>query len=277
MKNSEIKKYAIRLLTSNWGQAVAVVLILGVLHVAFVLAEESVLSFLLLKDVFVPADLKLTALNPYVLLIKAARCTASYLAVTPAYMGGIWWFLRYVRGESNSIRSLFVCYSDGRIYLKTLAVKAVVFFIRSAVLLPLCGIFVLLYRLIRYTMLTGANNAQLVMLIFCLAVFSVCAVCFYVLFMLRYTMVDYIFVLNPDMGIWEIIRLSTQKMKGCQARIIRLILSFAWWVPSFILVFPIFFVVPYYAMSFTVLINDILEEDFPLRRTALERNALPAK
>lgn len=277
MKNSEIKKYAIRLLTSNWGQAVAVVLILGVLHVAFVLAEESVLSFLLLKDILVPADLKLTALNPYVLLIKAARCTASYLAVTPAYMGGIWWFLRYVRGESNSIRSLFVCYSDGRIYLKTLAVKAVVFFIRSVVLLPLCGIFVLLYRLIRYTMLTGANNAQLVMLIFCMAVFSVCAVCFYVLFMLRYTVVDYIFVLNPDMGIWEIIRLSTKKMKGCQARIIRLILSFAWWVPSFILVFPIFFVVPYYAMSFTVLINDILEEDFPLRRTALERNALPAK
>lgn len=269
MKNSDVKRRALDLITNNWGQALAIVLLMSALWIAISLGQKTLLEFLMSRGVLAGRDISLFAGDKYVLLTSGMRLLLLIIILMPIKTGAVWWFLRFTRGEHNSIRSLFVCFTSSRTYLRTLAVQASVWGICLAAAIPVCGLIVLLRRLILYTMSRGTDNALLVMLIFCGSILTLCAICFYLHFMLKYALVSSIFVLNPDMPIREMLRMSSRNMKENRFRLIRLFLSFLWWVPSFILVFPLFFVAPYYVMAQTVLFNDILQAEFPVERRAV--------
>lgn len=191
------------------------------------------------------------------------------ISITPIYVGVKWWFFHSSRGEINPINSIFIGYSDLRIFFKMLALKTLVFIIKLAVSLPfiicILGISVLLKRI---NAAGGSNTGAIVLLIF-LAILTVCFIVLAVYFSLNYCLVDYIYMLNPDMKIINIITVSTFTMHNNKGKIIKLGLSFLPWLALVIFVFPVFFISAYYTMSFTVLVNNIMKENTTLNHRNL--------
>ena len=269
MKTKQAKKTALRILSNNWGQAMVVVLVLIIIHVIFTTAETNIYYMLKSNGLVSSQDFKLLSHNKYIILVSIVRYLLEFVLITPAYMGSVWWFLHCVRGQNNSVQTMFVCYSNFNIFVKSLALKLCISLIKLVAFLPVCICAFLQYRLINYALIHGFNNGIFILLSACCGLFSLCLLCFYIIFILRYALVDYIFVLNPDLNVLDIIKASTKKMKNNKALVVKLPLSFLCWIPSALLVFPLIFLLPYYAMSFTVMINSIIVDDFTSKRELL--------
>lgn len=276
MKNKDIKNRALKMLNNNWGQAVTVILILLVIHIIIIMSGQTVFNYLQYKGEVDKTDFALITKNKYMIIVNIVRLIIGFIVMTPAFFGAQWWFIHCVRGESNNIKSMFMCYENKYIFTKALALKLTIYLLKLVVALPVCILIVLEYRLIKYTLIRGVSNGELVMLIGCCAIFTICTIGFYIIFALRYALADYIFVLNPDLKIGEIIKTSSIKMKDHKTEIIKLVLSFLWWLPSCVLVFPVFFVCPYFVMAFTVMINNIIEKNFVMERSMLAGNRAPS-
>ena len=83
-----------------------------------------------------------------------------------------------------------------------------------------------------------------------------------------------IFSLDPDRKIREIILASISAMKNNKIKMIKLMLSFIGWFAASVFVVPLFFVIPYFAMSYAVLVNDIMSRELYLSSGALGRRYL---
>jgi uncharacterized membrane protein len=264
----KIKKYALDLLYQNWAQPVAIILIVLVFYISFSFGQSSFLNFMLWKGFIQKEDISLFSANPYVLFSNALKLLVCFFILTPIYIGAMWWFLRYAKGEKNSIGIIFICYANARIYFKTLLIKASVIFLRILAALPACFFGVVSARLFEITMFKDSGNGLYAALAVCFALLAVLSAVFFAFVYLRYALAEYIFVTDPDMKISRILKLSASKMKGNEEIFIKLYLSFLWWVPSMILVFPAFFVVPYYAMAHTVTARTLIEEESTYGRPA---------
>ncbi|MCX7657811.1 MAG: DUF975 family protein [Oscillospiraceae bacterium] len=261
MEIKKIKKHAIDLLYQNWAQPVAIILIVLVFYISFSFGQSSFLNFMLLKGIIQKEDISLFSTNPYVLFSNALKLLVCFFVLTPVYIGAMWWFLRYAKGEKNSISIIFICYANARIYFKTLLLKASITFLRILAALPACFFGAVSAKLFKITMLKDGGNGLYAALAVCFALLAVLSAVLFVFVYLRYALAEYIFVTDPDMKISRILKLSASKMKGNEEFFIKLYLSFLWWVPSMVLVFPAFFVVPYYAMAHTVTARTLLEEE----------------
>ncbi len=261
MEIRNIKKRSLDLLYQNWAQPVAIILIVLVFYVSFSFGQSSFLNFLLWRGIIQKGDVALFSTNPYVLVSNALKWLVCFFVLTPVYIGAMWWFLRYANDEKNSINTVFICFSNARIYFKTLLVKVMVTFMRVLAALPACFFAAVSAKLFNITMLKDRGNGLYAALAVCMGLLAVLAAVFFVFVYLRYALAEYIFVINPDMKASQILRLSASKMKGREDTFIKLYLSFLWWAPSLVLVFPAFFVVPYYAMAHTVLAQTLLGKE----------------
>ena len=269
LKTKTAKKDALNFLRNNWAQAIVVIFIIGVIHIIFSCAEAGIYNFFKTQNIVGDKDFWIFSSNKYMMLVTLGRLVFEFLLVSPIYMGAIWWYIHLVRGAKSNIVSVFVCYSNTAIFLKSIALKGITAILKLLALAPVCLCIYAQYRLINYSIQKGINNGVFILLAVCGGLFTICLICFYVLFCLRYALVDYIFVLNPDLEVMRIIKLSTIKMKHNKGKIVKIAFSFLVWIPSAILVFPLIFLVPYYAMAFTVMINDILGDGNAVKREVL--------
>ncbi len=269
MKTNKIKKMALDVLTDNWGQALVVIFVLILIHAIFSFAEMSMNNVLSYYGFVSDDDFILWSQNKYLIMVSAVRAVLELIFICPIYMGAVWWYIHYVRGENNSVTSVFVCYSNGMIFFKSIVVKLLVFLIKLTVMIPICVCIYAQYKLIDYSLKRGVNDSVFILLAICCAIFTACLICFYVLFSLRYALVDYCFVLNPDTKISEIMKFSVKKMKNKKIQLIKIAVSFLWYIPACLFIFPLLFVLPYYAMSFSLVINNIMDDNYGARRGAL--------
>lgn len=279
MRPKEMKKYAMGRLSDSWGLAVIVILTIIVIYIAFMLMEMSIYFFLQSNGTIEASDYRLFPDNNGMIIISVARMILGYLVMVPAMMGAKWWYLHAVRGERNSIHSMFVCYMNPQIYLKTVAVKSIIAVMGIVAALPVLFCAYLIYRLLKDFMGGGDSDHTLtVIMAFFAAVLLICLSLLYLLFILKFALVDYIYVLNPDLKILDIIRASNRVMKDRRRPLVELVVSFTGWILLCVLIFPALFVVPYFAMSFTVCINRIIEESRILdRNLLLVREPKPAR
>lgn len=272
MRPKEMKKQAMARLSDSWGQAVVIILTIIVIYIAFMLMEMTLYYFLQSKGLAETPDYRLFPDNGLLIFISAVRMILGYLVIVPAFIGAKWWYLHAVRGERNSIHSMFVCYKNPRIYFKTIAVESVVAVINTVAALPVLFCAYLIYRLLKDFLSGESNQTIIVIMAFFASVLLVCLSMLYLLFTLKFALVDYIYVLNPDLKIRDIVKASERTMKNWRRPLIELIFSFGGWILLCVLIFPALFVVPYFAMSFTVCINHIIVES-----GILDNNLLPVR
>lgn len=269
MRPKEMKKQAMERLSDSWGQAVIIILAIIVIYLVFMLLEMSVYCLLQFNGLADGTDYRLFSGNSVVTLISFFRLVLGFMVIAPALIGAKWWYLHTVRGEQNGVRSMFVCYANPRIYLKTLAVKSIVTGIYIVAGLPLIFCGYVIYRLLDGFSSEENNQTFIIIMAFFAAMLLVCLGLLYLLFTLKFALVDYLYVLNPDLRIRDIIKASERAMKNSRRPLIELMFSFMGWLLLCTLIFPILFVIPYFAMSYTVCINRII-----IKNKILDRNML---
>lgn len=256
MKIREIKKAAAEKFVAYCGQVMAAVLIILSITVVFTVAEGCVYNFF--KTMGLINNSEFAFGNIYLIITAGLFFILGYVFLVPVYVGTVWWFLHFVRGEKNSIKSLFICYSKFSIFAKTIALKAVVLFYKVLLLIPIIGVIYLTSKMMKISFSTDVTSSEIIMLTICGILFAVCIIMLYIYYIFSFALVDYIFVFNPDLKISRIIGLSFTIMKKNKAKFFKFSLSFLAWLPACLLVFPLLYVVPYFATAFTMLASDVL-------------------
>lgn len=71
-------------------------------------------------------------------------------------------------------------------------------------------------------------------------------------------LVKYIMALNPRANIFDACDLSARLMEGSHGRYIRLVLSFAIYLPAMLAIYPIFLFVPYYRLTMMTFAKEVM-------------------
>lgn len=259
MSIKEIKKSALQRLSENSGQGIAVCVIIISVMLVFALLNQ------LFYEVFDYFGILITYRglfkyhDTYVLMCALCR-VAQYILTVPAIVGAMWWFIHCVRGEQNPVSSILVAYSNRRMFFKTVWLKFNIHLRKLGITAIAALSIYAQYRVVADAFKGGGNNLVAVLLLFGMITLAVCMAAYWAVFTLRYTLVDYIFTLNPDLSVREIAEYSKEGMKNHMGDILRLIVSF---IPQFLLcllIFPVIFVVPYFFMARAELSNRIIEE-----------------
>lgn len=260
MKTSQIKKRAANCLTNHWVQAIAVVFILLAVNVAFTFLQASLGYLLLFGGRMEQQDFSLLSIDTYMLAINLAGLALSYFIYAPIYMGAVWWYLHCVRGENNRLSDIFVCFSNPHSYFRVLWIKFVSGMLRIAMMIPGIVCVYVEFRLLQYILDAGTVGGGIVAVFVLGGIFTICLMILGAVATLRVALVDYLYVINPDLKVAELLSLSNRKMKPRTKAAITLILSFIPWLPVVIFVFPLLFLAPYFAMSYAAFMNDAMEK-----------------
>lgn len=258
MKTKEIKTRALDRLNSGLGQAVAVTALYALLNILIQLLRSTACRLAVYLE-WVPADTPLLfSRSPILAGINIIFVLLQIIVVSPVVYGSCWWFLQRARGGDPPIRGMLICYSSKRLLLKTASFRFLQDLIATAAALPAGICFLLMVRSTRS--LLAYNSGPWFALAVCFGILTLCGIIFWCWFVLRFALAPYLFVLNPDRSVRQILRLSFQMMRGRQTRILLLVGSFWPWFASCALVFPVFFVLPYFSMCYAVLMNRIISQ-----------------
>ncbi len=260
MKIKEIKNSALTYLEGRWLQALAVVITILTIHFLFT-AIENVVYDLFFSLGLVRANMHIFPPEPLAVAVVGARYVLQTIAITPAFVGAIWWYLHAVRGEHNSVSDMFICYRNVKLFFKAILIRGIKAGIGILVFLPSAIVAYATYSTYLSLKERGSSAAVLIIL---LVLFIVLAFCFAVMafwFMLQYFLTSYIFAVNPDLSAVEMIKISVNLMKNRRGDLIKTVLSFLPWLITAIFIFPLFFVVPYFAMAVTEVADDIMSAD----------------
>lgn len=259
MKTREIKNRALECLSDNWIRSVAVICSVFVLYLVFYLGQIAMYNYY--KYIGIVSEYEsFFSGNIYLIIMDIVIFALGFIIVSPTVTGSIWWFIHCARGETNSIGNMFICYCETKLYLKTVAMQAILALIGFFSTMPFVFCIYVENKLIDTAYSKGTNNGLLILIFACVGVLTVCCLLFSVIINLRFILTNYIFVLNPDIPIKVMLIKSFRITKKYLKQIIVLMLSFAWWLIPSVFVFPLFFILPYFAMSITIKMNEIINE-----------------
>ena len=259
MKTKEIKNQALESLTNNWPRAITIISIILCIHIIFSLGEAAVYSYFTTVGA-VSLNENIFSGNIFLIILSLTRILLGFVIISPAISGAVWWFIHCVKGHNNSVSTLFVCYENNRVYLKTVFLHLVLSLIAIGLFLPSSICVYAAYRTVQASYASGANNTIQVILITCFFILTLCFFVLGILISLRFILSNYLFVLNPDLPIKQILSSSFRIMKKYRKDLLVLILSFSGWIIPGLFIFPLFFIAPYYAMSITVFMNRVIDE-----------------
>lgn len=259
MRPKELKRRAISLLRNNWAQAIVIILVYIVVYLVFLIAEMSVYYYLQYKGYLTEGMNYLTDYNSVFSFIGIGRICLGVLFAVPIHIGAKWWYLHAARGEQNGVNGMFVCYGNIRIFLKTLWIK---FSVAVLVIIPAAPLMFCVYavfRLLAYAIEGNGNQGIAVIMAFFAGLLFICLGMLYIIYCMNFALTDYLFCLNPDLSVMEAIKLSVSMMKNYKRELVSVIFSYIGWIPVAMLIFPLLFLLPYFAMTFTVAVNQIIE------------------
>lgn len=128
-----------------------------------------------------------------------------------------------------------------------------------AIPLILCGYIE--YALITAFAYESYRGGTYIALIVCCTLILICIALMYIWIVADFSLVNFIFTMNPDDKIINIIKKSVTAMKYQKARLIKLVCSFLGWIFTVPFVFPLFFAVPYASLSYATLVDEIIEKE----------------
>lgn len=180
------------------------------------------------------------------------------VAVTPFSYGAGWYRIQQIRGNSVHARSIFSCYTSVKKLWQVLRLNSILIIKRLYVMLPFALIsawgFYVSDLIEKNSDSRGAYYA-----VFGLAVLvTMCLICLFMLYNVRYAAVMYLYVLEPGKSPSELINESKKIMRGKAGYMTEVMLSMAGWLVPCIIIFPMIFIVPYIHMIYTAAVNEII-------------------
>ena len=258
-KSSQLKKRAKTHLDVYWGESVAIFSVFASFIVMSVLIGYISTEILFRNGL---AENRYPAIffenNGYFLILLAVRLLLLYIITAPAYFGRCWCYLQAAKGQSAPANCLFSCYSTKGVFLRSLKLKLMVDLKKFFVLIPALTAVVFEYSLLKSMYHNGINRLLMVIFIICGIILVISLICIYSVLTMKYLLVQYLFVSNPDEDASVTIKKSSEMMHGHETSMLFICISFLGWFALCVILFPLFSVVPYFHMTIAEAVNDIL-------------------
>jgi len=256
-----IKKQSHQVIKSNWFSAAKIVLTFILI---FILPYAFEVLLLLSLGRFGIVNLNSAAFispNPIMLIVTLMRIAATIIVATPLYFGILLWYWELAKGNKHEFYECFGFFTSRKLFFSVIKLKlSVGIRVVASFLITLIPISIsmFLFEMIRTD---PSNSDTFLLLLICSTVLSIVTVISISIFCMRYLLVDFIYIANPDMPIREIIRQSKNIMSGRKANSLCFILSFSFWFLMCIFIVPIIYVVPYFATSLSSYTRRLCSEE----------------
>lgn len=259
IKISEIKKSALKRMNECFPQVLMVMIIYLTAHLIFALGEFIFIQFCNMnKGVIFPEE---TSLVTITLITTVVRGFVEFMIIAPIGVGTAWWLSHCVRGENTNVGFVLICFSNAKIYFRSLVLRLVVGSIKAVMAIPLVLCAYIEYALIIGFGAESYRSGTYIALLVCCSLIFICMALIYLWVVMDFTLVNFVFTMNPDEKIVSIIRKSVVAMKFNRTKIIKLVCSFLGWIFAVFFVFPMFFAIPYAALSYAITVNGIIEKE----------------
>ena len=252
----QIKQNAKRSLQGHWGSAIGAMLITGAVSVLFLL--PTLLVMRLTWDI-PSADfttlLRVCPLPVYLAATVAVPLLGSLLTV-PLFFGVKRWYLTAVSGQPEELSGIFFFFTTARLYFRSLWC-AICLWVRQflwSLLFLLPGYAVLGVSFFLATVGRQEPGVLLMALIcmFCGGLLLLVSCILLAVFLTRYAIAPYLLADDDTLSARRAIRLSVRYTRGHRGELFLAMLSFLGWGLLCLLVFPAFFVVPYYQSTMSL-------------------------
>ncbi|MDE5577181.1 MAG: hypothetical protein K2J11_07325 [Oscillospiraceae bacterium] len=180
-----------------------------------------------------------------------------FIFVSEPFRYGVKWYrLQQIRGNSVHARSIFSCYGSWKRAGQIFKLNLCLFVRRLYFTLPLAAMLVLGLYLVRTIQTAGSGAAYAAAAAAVLLTGGV--ICAAAAFNCRFAAAEYLFALDPDASVKDIIEKSVRIAKGKTDYLTETVLSSAKWLPFCVLIFPAVFVFPYMRMMYTAAVNEMI-------------------
>ncbi|MCM1364231.1 MAG: hypothetical protein NC122_05155 [Faecalibacterium sp.] len=225
---------------------------------ALIVPTATVISFNavpILMEQFAPYDsISFAVMKTIVSFFTAAACIYSYFAFS---CGIKKYFLGYIDSEKSKLSFLFHFFRPSNV-IKT-AKFAICFIFVKLLCFAVCfaPTAVMLFLFVR---MVNNDSSLKVTAIFgcCLLLMFICSMYFYFKSKRLLFLCEYIFVEEPSQSFFACAKISTEKMANESGKLFRLRMSFAGWIMSCVVIFPIAYVWGYYQQAMAVAAEDFL-------------------
>ena len=254
-------------LHNNWGKAVAIVLLGIAIYLLFTMVE-TMISMLLGVPFYVDVTTSglvwkgMTNISAVSLVLSLIMTIGSFIVVTPLNLGVTQWYYSLSEGESEDILSIFGCFSNRRMFFRSLLLRANIV-VRS--LLWAVVYFLIPGLFLGVSMWYGVNgpdnNAYLLGtmgMIFSFMLGILMSV-FYMITIQKYFLARY-YLLDGETSVHQALKMSRRVSRGKREQIFLFKLSYAGWFLTCLLVVPVLYVFPYYQMSALLYARFLMEE-----------------
>lgn len=276
-----IKSQALDLMSKKWMKPFTIVCIVFAIFSAIFYIEMSLINYCLSYNSTINSQLGITD-SLMKLIITGVGLLLVIFFASPCVCGAAWWYMQFIRGIDSEVGAIFVCYRDTRLYFKSVFINLLVILIFAVCSAPTTMCIIAFNKFLERAYSTTTNNFINFVLAVCFIILGICFAVLGLIIFFRFIAVDYIFAVNPDLSAIQIMKLSYSVMRNNILRMFYLFLSFIGWLIPALLIFPLLFIGPYFALSFTVLMNDIIETESAkdynkslrnLKKTALKSTA----
>lgn len=266
----KMKQDAFIALKPNWGKSIAILLILLAVTLICSLFKQLIISLTGIQPFLdlngTPTDfldnIPNTSFYAYMLDLLSLLLWALVLA--PLRLGLSRWFYRLSFSCQDDSNYIFYYFSNIRDYFRCVWFKCNLGLrqLLWLLLFLLPGGLMLSVGYVSYIGGSSMMNSVVSSVAVILGVVAVAAsIVLYLLFILRYSLADYLFFSNRDMSVSEVIRTSIAYTQGRKIQIAFFVLSFA---PLFLLgvfVVPLLFVLPYFHTAFSIYARYLIESN----------------
>lgn len=276
LKIGEIKKSALKRMNDCYPQTLFVMMIFLSAHLFFAIAEALLIQFYVKRGEVV--DIVNMTVPTGLMIGTAIRIVGEFMVLAPINVGTAWWLIHCIRGENNNVAFILICFSNAKIYFRSLLLSFIVSVIKLAMAVPVVLCAYLEYMLLSSFAESSYRGGTYIALGVCCTIVLLCTVLLYIWLIANFCVVNFMFTMNPDEKIFNIIKQSVKAMDRNKMTVVKLVLSFIGWGFSMIFVFPVFFAVPYAALSYAILMDKIIEREIS-RNTAdmFMRNTIARK
>lgn len=186
-------------------------------------------------------------------VVKILRYLICFAVISPLVTGGIWWFYQTAADEDN--RSILKLYTGFRLNIRAALIYGMMWLMGMLSLLPSGMCWLYAYRM--FAEIPQKTDQSLALFLSVqTAVLGIALLGIYLRCVLSFILSPFIFINQPDMGTFRVLRESVRKMKGAKLDFLALVLSY---LPFMIPVVTIPFILPKAVMSAAVFARERIE------------------
>ncbi|MBQ8826404.1 MAG: hypothetical protein IJ007_04875 [Oscillospiraceae bacterium] len=259
-KSGDIKNEARKRLLSCWAESVSMLLINVSITVVIVLSILLVVKFCYTFGIIdFDIDHVVSQGSPaFFVAVVAALAVIIFLA-SPLSYGENWFYMQAVLGRKAPASSFFGCYTNKELRKRVFKLNFYVSIRKFVMFIPVC-LLIIVELLAAEHILVNTNDSFIYSVIICCFVLVSAGAAFgYILLTMRYSLVKYIYALNPEKPVQLIIKESVKCMAGNESYILEVFMSMGLWIASCIFIFPAFYAVPYIKMVSAVTAKELIE------------------